>query len=104
MPVSTLGGAGSSQKSWHIRFASARIDMHSASPGRDESIPRSPQSARASRTPQKPPIGPVVVGAPGLETSLLVELIRKVDVGPAVQQIPQVQSRSEERRVGTKRR
>ena len=45
-----------------------------------------------SGTPQEPAIGAVVVRAPRLESSLLVELIRKVDVGPAVQQIPQVQS------------
>src|SRR5664280_3913756 len=45
-----------------------------------------------SGTPQEPAIGAVVVRAPRLETTLLVELIRKVDVGPAVQQIPQVQS------------
>src|ERR1019366_5846246 len=45
-----------------------------------------------SGTPQEPAIGAVLVRAPRLETSLLVELIRKVDVGPAVQQIPQVQS------------
>src|ERR1017187_6357675 len=37
-----------------------------------------------SGTAQKPLIGPVVVRAPRLEPSLLVELIRIVDVGPAV--------------------
>src|ERR1039458_8858013 len=63
-----------------------------------ESAPPSRQRLRpeghspVSGTPQEPAIGAVVVRAPWLETSLLVELIRKVDVGPAVQQIPQVQS------------
>src|ERR1019366_8957296 len=45
-----------------------------------------------SGTPQEPAIGAVVVRAPRLETSLLVELVRKGDVVPAVKQIPQVQS------------
>jgi hypothetical protein len=37
-----------------------------------------------SGAPQKPLISPVVVRAPRLEPSLLVEQIRIVDVGPAV--------------------
>src|ERR1017187_1473297 len=56
------------------------------------SAPPSEGHLPVSGTPQEPAIGAVVVRAPRLETSLLVELIRKVDVGPAVQQIPQVQS------------
>src|SRR5450759_4711466 len=49
---------------------------------------RSPES----RTPQEISIGAVVVRAPRLETSLLEELVRKVNVGPAIEQIPQVQT------------
>jgi hypothetical protein len=41
---------------------------------------------------QKLPISSVVIRAPRLETSFLIQLVRKVDVGPAIQQIPQIQT------------
>ena len=43
---------------------------------------------------QKLPISSVVIRAPRLETSLLIQLVCKVDVGPAIQQVPQIQSHS----------
>src|ERR1035441_9077637 len=56
----------------------------SVSPKPLASSPPSEGHSPVSRTAQKPLIGPVVVRAPRLEPSLLVELIRIVDVGPAV--------------------
>src|ERR1035437_9761686 len=50
------------------------------------------ENAGPLRTPQKPSICPVVVRAPRLEASLLVQLIGEVDIGPAIQQISQVQT------------
>lgn len=49
---------------------------------------------RAPLPPQKAPILPTPVRAPGLEALLLqIKLIGKVDVRPAIQQVTQIQSR-----------
>ena len=99
-PNGLRGSAAELESTWRWRPVAISGGFHRRLQPERSSRPRAANASHVltlghtpqSRTAQKPPISPVCVRAPRLETSLLVVLIRKVDVGPAVQQIPQVQS------------